>query len=132
MRAILEGIVDTNSSVKRLDLGDNIIPNEVCMEVLKSLMSKLQPNFFTCHHLHKKILEKDLESLNQKLKAKEAELLSAMMSALQIKNKLSNKYKEVKVQIVRKSKFSSSYRFAAKPRVAKKSNFVVKLKVLSK
>merc|ERR1712179_412148 len=125
--------------------GDNIIPNEVCMEVLKSLMSKLQPNFFTCHHLHKKILEKDLESLNQKLKEKEAErmrllqreaalkeLHSAMMSALQIKNKLSNKYKEVKVQIVRKSKFSSSYRFAAKPRVAKKSNFVVKLKVLSK
>jgi len=152
MRAILEGIIDDNSNVKRLDLGDNIIPNEVCMEVLKSLMSKLQPNFFTCHHLHKKILEKDLESLNQKLKAKEAELFekeaervrllqreaalkelhSVMMSALQIKNKLSNKYKEVKVQIVRKSKFSSSYRFAAKSRVAKKSNFVVKLKVLSK
>jgi len=152
MRAILEGIVDSNSNVKRLDLGDNIIPNEVCTEVLKSLMSKLQPNFFTCNHLHRKILEKDLESLNQRLKAKEAELLekeaermrliqrevvlrelhSAMISALQIKNKLSNKYKEVKVHIVRKSKFSSSYRFATKSRVVKKSNYVVKLKVLSK
>ena len=152
MRAILEGVVESNSKVRRLDLGDNVIPDEVCMEVLRSLMTKLQPNFFTCHHLQGKIFEKDLESLNQKLRAKEAEIAekeaerirllkrevalreiqSLMMSALQIQKKLSNRYnKEVKVQIVRKSKFSSSYRFAAKSRIVKKSNFAVKLKVLS-
>jgi len=149
LKNILEGIAKNSSTVKRLDLGNDDIP-EVSMEVMRILVDKLEANSLT-DELREKMIEKNEEELRSlKKELLERQLcFQAKMNRLQKKvlalkrmqllagsPKLIKKQRackvHVQVQLVKKSKFSSAFRFAAKSRIVKKSNIGLKIKVVSK
>jgi len=149
LKNILEGIAKNSSTVKRLDLGNDDIP-EVSMDVMRILVDKLEANSLT-DELREKMLEKNEEELRSlKKELLERQLcFQAKMNRLQKKvlalkrmqllagsPKLIKKQRackvHVQVQLVKKSKFSSAFRFAAKSRIVKKSNIGLKIKVVSK
>jgi len=147
LKNILEGIAKSSSTVKRLDLGNDDIP-EVSMEVMRILVDKLEANSLT-DDLREKMIEKNEEELRSLKK----ELLERQLCFRAKMNRLQKKVLALKrmqlfagssilvkkqrackvhVQLVKKSKFSSAYRFAAKSRIVKKSNIGLKFKVVSK
>jgi len=149
LKNILEEIAKNSSTVKRLDLGNDDIP-EVSMEVMRILVDKLEANSLT-DELREKMIEKNEEELRSlKKELLERQLcFQAKMNRLQKKvlalkrmqllagsPKLIKKQRackvHVQVQLVKKSKFSSAFRFAAKSRIVKKSNIGLKIKVVSK
>jgi len=72
MREVLAGVASTASKVKKLDLGENIVP-DLSLAELKKLVIKLEPNEFKLH-LQSKILEiyeRTILSLRQELVEKE-------------------------------------------------------------
>jgi len=147
LKNILEGIAKNSSTVKRLDLGNDDIP-EVSMEVMRILVDKLEANSLT-DDLREKMIEKNEEELRSLKK----ELLERQLCFRAKMNRLQKKVLALKrmqlfagssilvkkqrackvhVQLVKKSKFSSAYRFAAKSRIVKKSNIGLKFKVVLK
>jgi len=144
MKDILEGMAKNSSCVKSLDLGDNIIP-DVSLEVLKNVVTKLEPNSFKLH-LQGKILEiyeKTLESLKRNLlekEVKQAELLTeskrlrerekVLRYKLVQTQKLRRMTGRIQVTIWKKSKFSSSFRSSTRSKIHKKPKFVLKIKLL--
>merc|ERR1712042_239326 len=128
---ILEGMGKNSSCVKSLDLGDNIIP-DVSLEVLKNVVTKLEPNSFKLH-LQGKILEiyeKTLESLKRNLlekEVKQAELLAeskrlrerekVLRYKLAQTQKLRRMTGRIQVTVWKKSKFSSSFRSSMRSKI---------------
>ena len=147
LKNILEGIAKSSSTVKRFDIGNDDIP-EVSMEVMRNLVLKLESNSLT-DDLREKIVEKNEEEMRSlKRELLERQLcFQAKMSRLQKKVLALKRMQlfagapvlvkkqrtcKVHVQLVKKSKFSSAYRFAVKSRIVKKSNIGLKIKVVPK
>lgn len=138
MRNVLVEAARDSSEVRHLELGNEVIPDDVCMEVMKILIKRLEPCTLTDDLREKMIVKNEIiQSLEEKkakmrlqkkaLAIRRMQLLAG--SALLRKKGLACK---VHVKLVKKSKFSSAFRFASKSRVVKKINVGLKIKIVSK
>jgi len=137
MRSVLVEAARDSSEVRHLELGNEVIPDDVCMEVMKILVHKLEPSTLTDDLRDKMIVNNEIiqscEEKKAKMRLQKRALAIRRMqllagSAMLRKKGLSCK---VHVQLVKKSKFSSAFRFASKSRVVKKINIGLKIKIVS-